>query len=33
VGVEIRYPPTAARLADYFLGLCSTGTFNRCLLE
>lgn len=33
VGVEIRYPPTAARLADYFLGLCSCGAFDRCELQ
>jgi phosphatidylserine/phosphatidylglycerophosphate/cardiolipin synthase-like enzyme len=25
VGVDIRYPPAATRLADYFLGLCRTG--------
>jgi phosphatidylserine/phosphatidylglycerophosphate/cardiolipin synthase-like enzyme len=33
VGVDIRYPPTAARLADYFLGLCSCGAFDRCELQ
>jgi len=33
VGVDIRYPPAAARLADYFLGLCGTGVFLRCSLE
>ncbi|MEX0669182.1 MAG: DISARM system phospholipase D-like protein DrmC [Pirellulales bacterium] len=33
VGVDIRYPPAAARLADYFLGLCSSGAFARCKLE
>jgi phosphatidylserine/phosphatidylglycerophosphate/cardiolipin synthase-like enzyme len=33
VGVDIRYPPAAARLADYFLGLCFAGVFSRCPLE
>lgn len=32
VGVHIRYPHAAARLADYFLGLCSTGIFSPCSL-
>jgi phosphatidylserine/phosphatidylglycerophosphate/cardiolipin synthase-like enzyme len=33
VGVDIRYRPTAERLADYFLGLCHSGVFLRCSLE
>jgi phosphatidylserine/phosphatidylglycerophosphate/cardiolipin synthase-like enzyme len=33
VGVDIRYRPTAERLADYFLGLCSCGDFVRCPLN
>ncbi len=33
VGVDIRYPPAATRLADYFLGLCRTGHFAACPLE
>lgn len=33
VGVDIRYPHAATRLADYFLGLCSTGVFSTCSLE
>jgi hypothetical protein len=32
VGVDIRYSPTAVRLANYFLGLCSGGAFTRCEL-
>lgn len=32
VGVDIRYPPAATRLADYFLGLCFTGYFAPCRL-
>jgi phosphatidylserine/phosphatidylglycerophosphate/cardiolipin synthase-like enzyme len=30
VGVDIRYPPSAARLADYFLGLCKSSAFVQC---
>lgn len=33
VGVDIRYRPTAERLADYFLGLCRSNVFERCPLE
>jgi phosphatidylserine/phosphatidylglycerophosphate/cardiolipin synthase-like enzyme len=33
VGVDLRYPPAAARLADYFLGLCSAGQLAGCPLE
>jgi phosphatidylserine/phosphatidylglycerophosphate/cardiolipin synthase-like enzyme len=33
VGVDIRYQPTAERLANYFLGLCQGGFLVRCPLE
>jgi len=33
VGVDLRYPAAAARLADYFLGLCSAGQLVGCPLE
>ena len=33
VGVDIRYPPAAIRLADYFLGLCRTDQFAPCPLD
>lgn len=33
VGVDIRYRPTAERLADYFLGLCNSNVFEQCPLE
>ena len=33
VGVDIRYSPAAARLANYFLGLCASGAFSRCTLD
>lgn len=33
VGIDIRYRPTAERLADYFLGLCRSNVFARCPLE
>ena len=32
-GVDIRHPPTAARLADYFVGLCRAGLFARCPID
>jgi len=32
-GVDIRHPPTAARLADYFAGLCRAGLFSRCPID
>lgn len=32
-GVDIRHPPTAARLADYFAGLCRAGLFASCPID
>jgi phosphatidylserine/phosphatidylglycerophosphate/cardiolipin synthase-like enzyme len=32
-GVDLRHPPTAARLADYFAGLCRAGLFSRCPID